>query len=143
MSRSEPAETHQERLERIANAGFHAYYEWLGQMLTLSAGALTVLVTFQDQLAGAKPCCLWLLQACWILLGIAVVAAAVALQGRHQAMFDMANQLHRGLGQGQTPLDLVGAPRRLARASGRALPTILAAALGCLTVFAVLNSGNR
>ena len=140
-------ETDQERLQRIANAGFHAYYEWLSQMLTISAAALTVLVTFQDQLAGAKPRFVWLLQACWILLGLAVVAAAVGLQGRHQAMFDMAKELHRHLTEQQnrhrTALELVGVPRRLTRVCGSALPAILAAALGCLTAFAVLNSADR
>jgi hypothetical protein len=140
--------TRRERIERAKNAGNRAYYDWVGRMMTLSAGALTVLVTFQDQLAGTRPRCLWLLQACWIFLALSVSAAALALQGRHQTAWDRAQALNSRPRQ-TTPvhrmeaLDIQTAPRRTARFAGESLSTILALAVAFLTTFAVLNIGHR
>ena len=112
--------------------------------MTLSAGALTVLVTFQDQLAGTQPRCLWLLQACWIFLALSVTAAALALQGRHQTHWDTARALNqeRSVRQEEV-LDIQAKPRKIARFAGESLSTILALAVVALTTFAVLNIRHR
>jgi hypothetical protein len=136
--------TRWERIERAQNQGTRAYYNWVGRMMTLSAGALTVLVTFQDQLAGARPRCLWLLQACWIFLALSVSAAALALQGRHQTLWDNALALNRERPVPQVEaMDVQSEPRKIAKFAGESLSTILALAVASLTTFAVLNIGHR
>jgi hypothetical protein len=58
-----------------------ALSDWLGRLVTLSSGALTLLVSLQNTYVPKNPQEIWLLAGCWIGLGISVLAGILALFG--------------------------------------------------------------
>ena len=88
---------------RLTDQSGKARYDWFRQIIGLSAGALTLSISLQNQYLPKVPKEPWLLKWCWVLLAISVLAGMLALHG-----------------EGQTPLDAVNHLRRMRRTVGDA-----------------------
>jgi hypothetical protein len=128
------------------------YYAWVRQMLTLTAGALTLLVSFQRSLVPADAKAVWAIQACWMSLALAVAMAATILHSEYRSL--------KLLGMARTQKDHKISPRgvdldqRVRSVEGhlilkqlwidkwtvRLFPWLLTFALSLLTLYAVLNT---
>lgn len=71
-------------------------YEWHRQLVTLSSGGLTLLVSLQSSYVPELPSGLFLLQMCWSLLAISICSGILLLFGSAQSRLDAVNNL-RGL----------------------------------------------
>jgi hypothetical protein len=71
-------------------------YEWHRQLVTLSSGGLTLLVSLQSSYVPELPSGLVLLQMCWSLLAISICSGILLLFGSAQSRLDAVNNL-RGL----------------------------------------------
>ena len=80
---------------RLTHSHLEPYYNWLRQILGLSSGALTLLVSLQGTYIPAHPLGLPLLQLCWGSLAASVVASLLALYGGSAIPLGAANHLRR------------------------------------------------
>lgn len=71
------------------------YFNWIRQIVTLSASGLTLLVALQKNYVPQNPTGLWLLQLCWCLLAISIVSGLLVLFGESQRNLDAANYLRK------------------------------------------------
>ena len=73
--------------------GNRAYFEWVRTCLTVASGSLALLVALQGSFLPAAPRFLWLLQAAWGCLVLAILAALVTLRSESAAHFRAANSV--------------------------------------------------
>lgn len=69
------------------------YYNWARHIVTMSGGALTLLVSLQNNYVPQKPAQIWLLQLCWTLLAVAILSGSIVLYGEQQNVFDARKKL--------------------------------------------------
>lgn len=125
------------------------FNNWLRQLVTLSSGALTLLVGLQGQYVPQHPKGLILLRASWGLLAVAVLAGIVALRGEWQTLLDATFELGR---LRQTRGDVAAIASLSTDSSYRPRKTFLVAtqvtfwafafAVLLLAVFAIWNLGS-
>jgi hypothetical protein len=116
-----------------------AYYAWVQQMMTIGAGALTLLVTLRDRYAPPPARWLWLLAVCWVGLAASIALCAIILHGRHVAARDMSKAFAQKVIDGDTSLFTGADQRALYRLADSCLPWTLAGSLVALVVFGVAN----
>lgn len=118
------------------------YHQWVGQMMNLSVGSITVLIALRSNLIPDSPRYLWLLQICWVSLATSIVIASVILHSRQEMLYQVGVELSK-MATGAKPLEPIGVPPNvLCKLSMRALPYTLAIAICTLTAFAVLNTSK-
>jgi hypothetical protein len=133
--------------ERLAIEHRKPYYDWTARIVTLSSGALTLLVGLQNNYVADNPKAIWLLQSCWIGLMISILAGLVALYGEAQLFSDARNYIK----ETRANLGDFEAARRLEIMKGFAEKAIyrrarklmfLSFALSflCLGIFSVMNT---
>ena len=131
---------------RLIEIHRNAYYSWIRQVVTLSAGALTILVVLQNNYVPANPQALLLLKACWVGLALSILAGVVALFGEAQTPLDAVNEIRtdrRSLGDQATAAKLIKnsgtMPRKRYIFAQKILYYTFATSLLLLCAFAVLN----
>jgi hypothetical protein len=122
------------------------FNDWLRQLVTLSSGALTLLVGLQSHYIPQHPTALWLLRLCWGSLAIAVLAGVVALRGEWQTPLDAYSALRRMRaihGDAAAAADLMAdsghSPRPVFDLAVRACFWCFVFSVLTLAVFAILN----
>jgi len=75
--------------------GTKEYFVWQRNILTLSAGALALLVSLQGQFVTMGSVAVWSLQCAWVLLAIAIILSLIGASGLHNLYFRMAEDLIR------------------------------------------------
>ena len=80
---------------RLLDMHNKAYYAWIRQVVTLSAGSLTVLVALKNNYVPANPQALLLLKACWAGLALSILLGVVALFGEAQTPLDAINNIRK------------------------------------------------
>lgn len=116
------------------------YYDWVRQMLTMSTGSLTLLVSFRASLIGANPQWIPLIQTSWIAFALAASLAAVVLLGESNVSSKLsrlyvARQEKR---ISESPVD-VPPDRQFVLASYFLYPSLLLAVVA-LCIFAIVNT---
>lgn len=71
------------------------YWGWIRLVLSLSTGALTVLVSLQGHYVPMKPVHPWLLVLAWLLLVVSIAAGLWALRWAHLGPLAAARNLRR------------------------------------------------
>lgn len=126
-------------------------YNWHRQLVTLSSGGLTLLVSFQSNYVPEHPDFIIFLKLCWGALAISILSGVLALVGAAQTPLDLAVSLRRrreSYGDGETVRFLNetnGIPQRERipyQVAERLLVGSFVLALLSLSVFAILNIGN-
>jgi hypothetical protein len=126
-----------------ADESITQYHQWVGQMLNLCVGSMTLLVALKSHLIPTEPRGLWLMQLCWILLACSIAAASVILHSKHVMVSDIAKGL-ASMAKGEMELAPVGVrPSRFSELCSKSFPWFLVGSLGCLALFAVLNTSNK
>jgi len=80
---------------RLLEMHTKAYYAWIRQVVTLSAGSLTALVALKNNYVSANPQALLLLKACWAGLALSILLGVVALFGEAQTPLDAVNNIRK------------------------------------------------
>jgi hypothetical protein len=95
--------------EALHQRAYDAHYKWLRHVVTLAAGALTLLVSFQNSYVHPGAHAIILLKICWGSLGISILFGILSLFGEavkpHQAAVGL-HRMRRTLGE-------TGAARRI------------------------------
>jgi len=79
--------------EEIARSN-EAFYAFTDKIVTLSTGALTLLIVFRNSLTGNQPpIYVWLLQVAWIGFMLAVLTGILWYLSKYRVHRDMAKQL--------------------------------------------------
>jgi hypothetical protein len=125
------------------------FNNWLRQIVTLSSGALTLLVGLQSQYVPQHPKGLILLRASWGLLAVAVLAGIVALRGEWQTWLDATSRLRslrqtRGDAAAAASLSADDSyrPRQIFLVATQATFWAFAFAVLLLATFAIWNLGS-
>jgi hypothetical protein len=125
--------------------------EWHKQLVTLSTGGLTLLVSFQKNYVPEEAECLYLIKICWASLAICICFGLLVFFGHAQTRLDATNDLRRkrrNWGEATTVQFLkktggVNFVERSIFSMARVfLPLSFLVALVCLVWFAVLNVGK-
>jgi hypothetical protein len=87
-----------------------AYQEWLGRLVTLSGGGLTLLVSLQSIYVPHNPTGIWLLHGCWGCLGLAVLSGLLALYGEVQLHDEYRLRIVKRLEESHIPILQMNAP---------------------------------
>jgi len=134
------------RIKLLADEGNRLYYDWVRQMLTLTTGALMLLVALQGSFVPKNPRFLWLLESSWVGLALSITAAAIILHGRHGMCWRLAQHRLEQLSKRNSPdapLGHIGEkPPLLYRIADRFLPWLLVLSVITLTLFALANLGR-
>lgn len=124
------------------------YADWLRHVVSLSSGALTLLVGLQSQYVPKIPKDIWILKCCWCFLALAVLAGLYALRAEWQTPLDACRDIQRRRlihGDEATALYLEGAsghdPRSSHALSRKGAFVAFSSAIVFLTLFAVRNLG--
>ena len=135
---------------RVSERFDRAYQEWLKHTVTLSTGALTLLVSLRSTYAAANPRAEWLLAGCWCCLCVATQLGLWALYGEARAHQEFreggVRRAQEALRMGLPPAEILeaiskqpyGRPRRFVVAAISA-GWSLGLALTSLTAYAVVN----
>lgn len=113
---------------RLLKEHAKALYEWQRQVVQLGTGALTLLVTLQQQYVPASPRWLPVLAASWVLLLLSVATGVFALRAESATLLDLANDVYARRRQGGEIL----ASAHLEMAQGRAPRRVFAMARTCM-----------
>lgn len=126
-------------------------YNWHRQLVTLSSGGLTLLVSFQSNYVPEHPDFIIFLTLCWGALAISILSGILALVGAAQTPLDVAVTLSRhreNHGDSETARFLnetngISQRERLPyQVAERLLVGSFVVALVSLSVFAILNINN-
>lgn len=90
-----------------ADESITQYHQWVGQMLNLCVGSMTLLVALKSHLIPTAPRGLWLMQSCWILLACSIAAGAIILHSKHVMVSEIAKRL-ASMAKGETEFGPVG-----------------------------------
>jgi len=120
---------------RLLKEHTRTLYEWQRQVVQLGTGALTLLVTLQEQYVPEHPRWLALLAASWVLLALSVTTGVVGLRGESQTLLDLANELRQRRRQGGEAL----AAAHMTAVGGRAPRRIFVLARACMSWSLVLG----
>jgi hypothetical protein len=143
MDENATARTLVRQASEVANESVTIYHQWVGQMLNLAVGSMTLLVALKSHLIPSEPRHLWLLQACWILLAGSIASASVILHSKHLMLSKNASDLLK-IASGSEPSRFLTAKSGFcAELSSKALPWLLSCALISLALFAVFNTGAK
>ncbi len=86
-----------EALDNLERHGLVAYgthvHEYYKHLLSLSSGALTLLVALKSSYVPEIPLYTWALQLCWASLALCILFSLLLLWGRAQSPLDEANNL--------------------------------------------------
>lgn len=82
-------------VSKIQNEHRQPYYGWIRQVVTLSFGALTLLVLLQNNYIPSNPKLIWLLLTSWVLFAVSVLSGLLALYGESQIYLDTAHELSK------------------------------------------------
>lgn len=124
----------------ILNEANEHYYKWVEHMLTVSVGALTLLISFQDKFVPASPRLLWCLSGAWIGLAISIAAGAIIMHGRYVVMQRMGkDKVDKALNPPAGPTIKAENLTGIAWAAMTAFPWLLTVSLALLVTFAVAN----
>lgn len=135
-------ETSQQITNTIAK-GTEEHFAWLKTIMTLSSGALTLLVSFQSKYSDSTSHCLWLLQSSWALLALSTVLALIATSAAHQIHFDVALQLQKPQSykkDAEGRLYVFSTMRPLPKLCGQLTPVAFSLAVIAIAVFGILNT---
>jgi len=129
-----------EEAREFLNQANEHYYRWVEHMLTISVGALTLLISFQDKFVPESPRLLWCLSGSWLCLALSIAAGAIIMHGRYKMMkhlgrkkIDVASEPPTG-----PSVEAVNVTGVLLYAT-IAFPWLLAVSLGLLALFAIVN----
>lgn len=146
MTANQAEQAIRETGQRVQESYNQAYREWLKHQVTLSTGALALLVSLRSSYAPQNPQAGWLLAVCWCSLCAATLLGLLALYGEAQWHREFLEAVRRTALQAlQTDRDVAAVmrtieqvkyerPRRFRIAAGA-----LALAVTALAAFAVLN----
>jgi hypothetical protein len=125
----------EERTQFAADKHFTAFYSWVKTIITLSSGALTLLVGFQKNYVSEAAKYIYILKASWILLLLTIILGVIVLFGESETMYDAWRILDTE--KPRKPFNI--APKLYIRVAQRLLPFCFVAALFCVTFFAIAN----
>jgi len=115
------------------------YYAWLRQILTLSSGSLTVLVSFRNQILPSYPKAIVLLQLSWFLFAVSIVLVLFALRGHHILLFHAAHDYYQAaIAQKKDTVQETKVPGIYSK-FGIAVPWVFVSAVVALTLFGIVN----
>jgi len=125
--------------------------DWHKNIVTLSTGGLTILVSFQKNYVPQNPDAIILIQICWVALAICICCGLLVSFGQAQSRLDAANDLRKQLrifGE-QAVVERIAATNGLGfmeriifRIARVMLPLAFLVSLVCLVWFAVINVGK-
>ena len=131
---------------RLTTMHRDAYYPWVRHVVTLASGALTVLVSLQNNYVPENPHGLSLLILCWVGLFLSISMGVVALYGEAQTPLDAAQNIRRmrkkygdDLAAKHLENNSAANPRKSFLLAQKALPLAFVGSLCCLCLFAILN----
>jgi hypothetical protein len=134
---------------RLVTQHREPFNNWLRQLVTLSSGALTLLVGLQGQYVPQHAKGLVLLRLSWGFLAVAVLAGIVALRGEWQTPLDATSRLRelRGVhGDAAATASLLAddsyRPRRVFVLATEATFWAFVLAVVSLAAFAMWNLGS-
>jgi len=130
-------------LDKASEKHHIAYYSWIRFVITLSSGALTLLVGLQKHYVAQNPECILLLQASWVFLFFTICLGLIALYGEQSTHLGVVDALlkYRALPhEKRNANDAISIqPKKHIKCAQRALPLTFGGALLFLVLFAVLN----
>ena len=135
--------THLDKLmTEINEKHITAFYSWIRLIITLSSGALTLLVGLQKSYVPQNPEHILLLKASWIFLLLSICIGILASYGEPRSQQDLLKQLkkYRNLPpEGRNNKSIGVEPRKYIQYAQKALPLTFGGALLFLVLFAVFN----
>jgi hypothetical protein len=136
------SDSHSESLDfgDAAQTARAKYFDWVRQMMTLSAGSLTLLIALRNTLLGEHPRWTILLQASWAAFALSVGCAAIVLFSDHATLRSWVVAKMSREFDGGPPVPMIFPPRPIFQWASRAFPWLLAAAFVLLCAFAILNT---
>ena len=129
-------------LTEINEKHITAFYSWIRLIITLSSGALTLLVGLQKTYVPQNPEYILFLKASWIFLLLSICIGILASYGEPRSQQDLLKQLksYRNLSPKDRNNESIGVePRKYIQYAQKALPLTFGGALLFLVLFAVFN----
>ena len=130
-------------IDKASEKHHTAYYSWIKFVITLSSGALTLLVGLQKHYIAQNPECILLLQASWVFLFLTICLGLIALYGKQSTHLDVVDALlkyrTRPREERNAKDAIIVQPKKHIKYAQRALPLTFGGALLFLVLFAVLN----
>jgi hypothetical protein len=132
-----------ENFDTICRLGDEAtleYHSWLKQILTLSSGSLTILVSLRNQILPEHPQSLILLQLSWFLFALSTILALFAIKGHHILLFHTQQDCIRAATD-ETCEQVAGIATvpKAYQIPGVIVPWVFVLAVVSLSLFGILN----
>lgn len=132
--------------KKLLKKSWDGYYNFARQIVTLSAGALTLTISLQKFYIPQHPLGLWLLQLAWVSWILSLLFGFLVLYGEVQIPLDNLNQLRKARdknGDLETGVSLLEFPffevRSLYRKSYFLMVSCFLLAIFSITIFSILN----
>lgn len=132
--------------KKLLKEHWSGYYNWVRQIVSLSAGALTLTISLQKLYIPDKPSGLWLLQFSWLCLILSLYLGLLVLYGEVQVPLDNLNelrQLRAQNGDRETGISILEFPffkvRSIYRIAYLLMASSFSLALLLLSLFAIFN----